>query len=153
MQIGALRDLKKDMGVRRNVLLQAVVAELERRIYYTAIGEASDSSSDEDETPELSATLVMDEVSGESWGRCRLRVLCALAMLSQAALSAWKHMAAPVDMVVWHPGQPLRQLATGAWRLQQESGVESKMHAVRRRCRSCQGRRRRRRPAAGSPPC
>lgn len=50
------------MGVRRKVLLQAVVAELERRVYYTAIGEASDSSSDEDETPELSATLVMDEV-------------------------------------------------------------------------------------------
>lgn len=81
LQIGALRDLRKDMGVRRNVLLQAVVAELERRVYYTAIGEASDSSSDEDETPELSATLVMDEVSGESWGRCRLRDLCALAML------------------------------------------------------------------------
>jgi hypothetical protein len=60
-QIGALRDLRKDMGVRRNVLLQAVVAELERRVYHTAIGEASDSSSDEDETPELSATLVMDE--------------------------------------------------------------------------------------------
>lgn len=62
MQIGALRDIKKDMGVRRNVLLKAVIEELERRIYYTAIGEASDSSSDEDETPELSAALVMDEV-------------------------------------------------------------------------------------------
>lgn len=62
LQIGALRDLKRDMGVRRNVLLKAVVAELERRVYQTAIGEASDSSSDEDETPELSATLVMDEV-------------------------------------------------------------------------------------------
>lgn len=32
-KIGALRDLKKDMGVRRSVLLQAVVAELERRVY------------------------------------------------------------------------------------------------------------------------
>lgn len=66
-QIGALRDLRKDMGVRRNVLLQAVVAELERRVYYTAIGEASDSSSDEDETPELSATLVMDEVRDQRY--------------------------------------------------------------------------------------
>jgi len=44
------------------------VAELERRIYFSAIGEASDSSSDEDETPELSQTLTMDEV------RCFSRV-------------------------------------------------------------------------------
>ena len=62
VQIGALRDVRKDLGVRRNALLKAVAAELERRIYFTIIGEASDSSSDEDETPELSQTLVMDEV-------------------------------------------------------------------------------------------
>lgn len=43
-------------------MLKAVVAELERRIYFSAIGEASDSSSNEDETPELSQTLIMDEV-------------------------------------------------------------------------------------------
>jgi hypothetical protein len=91
VQIGALRDLRKDMGVRRNVLLQAVVAELERRVYYTAIGEASDSSSDEDETPELSATLVMDEVSIRVWVWHRMRVHRQWG--SQAAVDQEAHRA------------------------------------------------------------
>lgn len=61
-QIGALRDVRKDLWVRRGELLAAVIADLEWRLYTSAIGVDSDSSEEENDTPELSQTLVMDEV-------------------------------------------------------------------------------------------
>ena len=33
LQIGALKDLKKELGVRRNSLVKAMIAEVERAIY------------------------------------------------------------------------------------------------------------------------
>lgn len=62
LQIGALRDVRKDLWVWREELLAAVIADLERRLYTSAIGADIDSSEEEDDTPELSQTLVMDEV-------------------------------------------------------------------------------------------
>ena len=54
MQVGALRDLRKDMGVRRNVLLKALVEELEVRVYWGAVGDQEGGHDDaEDDTPEL----------------------------------------------------------------------------------------------------
>jgi len=42
------------MGVRRNVLLKAVVDEVEERVYHSSIGEdAADKGEAEDEIPEL----------------------------------------------------------------------------------------------------
>lgn len=69
--MGALRDLKKDLGSRRGAIVGAIVREVERRTYTTAIGQDSDSSEDEDQIPELSQTLVMDEV----WFPCHLKGL------------------------------------------------------------------------------
>lgn len=54
MQVGALRDLRKDMGVRRNVLLKALVEEIQLRLFFGAVGDESDGEDEaEDDTPEL----------------------------------------------------------------------------------------------------
>ena len=52
--MGALRDLRKDMGVRRNVLLKGLVEEIELRLYFGTVGDDSEGDTEaEDETPEL----------------------------------------------------------------------------------------------------
>ena len=64
-QVGALRELRKDMGVRRNVLLKAVVDEVEERVYHSSIGaDAADKGEAEDEIPELQVCLGLGSGSG-----------------------------------------------------------------------------------------
>lgn len=61
-QVGAVREVRKDMGARRGAVVAGAAAEVERRTYTTAIGDDGGSSDDEDCTPELTQTLFMDEV-------------------------------------------------------------------------------------------
>ncbi len=60
--MGAVREVRKDMGARRGAVVAGAAAEVERRTYTTAIGDDGGSSEDEDCTPELTQTLFMDEV-------------------------------------------------------------------------------------------
>ena len=58
-QVGALRELRKDMGVRRSVLLKVLTEEAERRLYYGTVGgeESPEEDAPEDDIPELQARL------------------------------------------------------------------------------------------------
>lgn len=55
--MGALRELRKDMGVRRSVLLKALTEEAEHRLYHGTVGgeESPEEDEPEDEIPELQA--------------------------------------------------------------------------------------------------
>ncbi len=87
LQVGALRELRKDMGVRRNVLLKAVVDEVEERVYHSSIGEdAADKGEAEDEIPELQAIKSWGLGLGYSSSACSgdLAVRCCLFVLLKA---------------------------------------------------------------------
>ena len=60
-QVGALRDIKRDMAARRNSLLKQLVAEIEARVFVLVAGARGGASSsaavdDEDPADEASST-------------------------------------------------------------------------------------------------
>ena len=89
MQVGALRDIKRDMALRRNSLHKQLVHELEDRVFVSVgvqkgtSGNPDDPEGDEDDSRSLSDSLI------RSTARLFQTVFCSLLQHVMIAV-VWK---------------------------------------------------------------